>query len=472
MHRHAHFRYLALNQITFMAVHQQLVPSIPSLPNLTSLIFQNVVMSVELVRAMSELPNLTFLIYDIPYPNSLLVLNPDFGTFAADELARHSPSNLQSISVRFQSNDAEYLAFEILYSIIRASRKTLQLLNIDFNCCCGWMPVHRILLEHYPNLRRIYLYHTNFTWTPFAGFYEVHSEQLKHVGIMFVGARRADRLEGVEQFFLHEVPGLGHLTAPQYAVPLWRFDHFTVNLRIDHDCRVSAYEMMMVGGCWEMLHHMVKEHRHLRALSMWDGQVVFDFERSIFQVSNFSREPYNAENPEAPLDTQQILRLVSKDLQSLEVLRFNCDGRGLDGLGRMNTRPLLCVCEADRPNAWCNCPGCEAGVYTPEGRTRIRQAWEENQWHGYQEQIRKIIPFLPKLRLIEWFIWPRIQRRLGKVVPFWEWKIDRKAPGGEAGMTYRLKRKLSNCPLTNPFAAMTPWSPDRGMGESLHCYDF
>jgi hypothetical protein len=219
-----------------------------------------------------------------------------------------------------------------------------------------------------------------------------------------------------------------------------------------------------------MLHHMVKEHRHLRALNMWDGQVVFDFERSIFQVSNFSREPYNAENPESPPDTQQILRLASKDLQSLEVLRFNCDGRGLDGLGRMNTRPLLCVCEADRPNAWCNCPGCEAGVYTPEGRARIRQAWEENEWHGYQEQIRKIIPFLPKLRLIEWFICPRIQRCLGRnvLVPFWEWQIDRMDLGGEEGMKYRLKRKLNNSPH-NPFTATIPWSPDRGMGKSLHC---
>jgi hypothetical protein len=306
MHRHAHFRYLALNQITFMAVHQQLVPSIPLLPNLTSLTFQNVVMSVELVRAMNMLPNLTFLIYDIPYPNSLLALNPDFGTFADEELTWHSrgaPSNLQSISVRFQSNDAEYLAFGILCSIIRASRNTLQLINIDFNCCCGWMPVHRILLEHYPNLHHISLYHTNFTWTSFAGFYEVHSEQLKHAGIMFVGARRADRVEGTEQFFLHEVPGLGHLTAPQYTVPFWRIDLFTVNLRIDEDCRFSAYEVMMVRGCWEMLYHIVKEHRHLRALNIWDAQVVFDFEGSIFQVSTFIREMHNAESPDSSPDT-------------------------------------------------------------------------------------------------------------------------------------------------------------------------
>jgi hypothetical protein len=247
-------------------------------------------MGIELVKAMGMLPNLTFLIYDIPYPNSLLALNPSFGTFADDELARHprkAPSSLQSISVRFQSNDAEYLAFGILYSIIRASRKTLQLIHIDFNYCCGWMPVHRILLEHYPNLHRISLYHTNFTWTSFSGFYEVHSEQLKHAGIMFIGARRADRVEEEEQFFLHEIPGLGHLTAPQYTVPLWRIDLFTVNLRIDQDCRLSAYEMMIMRGRWEMLYHIVKEHRHLRVLNMWDGQIVLGFEGSIFQVSSF-----------------------------------------------------------------------------------------------------------------------------------------------------------------------------------------
>lgn len=156
-------------------------------------------------------------------------------------------------------------------------------------------------------------------------------------------------------------------------------------------------------------------------------------------------------------------------MQSLEVLRFNCGRRGLDGLGRMNTRPLGTLCGADRPNAWCKCPGCEAGVYTREGRTRLRQAWEENEWHGYQEQIRKIIPFLPKLRLIEWFIGARVRRFENEAIPFWEWQIDRKDLGGEVGVKYRLKRKLNNWPYTNPFTPLILWSPDRGMGKSSHC---
>jgi hypothetical protein len=293
MARHAHFHYLALNQITFSAVQQQLVPSIKSLSNLTSLTFQKVVMSVELVVAMGLLPNLTFLIYDIPYPNGLLSLNPAFGTFTVDELAKHprrAPSKLQSISIQFQSNDAEYFAFAILYIMLRASRRSLRIINIDFNCCCGWMPVHRILYDDYPNLYRISLYHANFTWSSFTAFYEAHAEQLKHVSILFVGARRPDHAEGMDQFFLREIPGLERFTAPQYKVPTWHIEMFTMNLSIDQDCKVTAHEMSMVRGRWEMLPHIVKEHPHLRVLNMWDGQVILGYEGSIFQVGPFFRE--------------------------------------------------------------------------------------------------------------------------------------------------------------------------------------
>ena len=253
------------------------------------LTLQNIVVSVELAKALGALPNLTCLTYDVPYPHGLLALNPSFGTFAFDELYRHprrAPTRLRSIAVQFQANDGECLAFNILYAIIRASRETLEVIEIDFNWCCGWMPVHKIFGEDYPSLHSLLLYHTNFTWTSLARFHSFHSEQLRHMCLMFLGARRSDRVGRTEQFFLHEIPGLGHLTAPQYTGFSWRIDLFAMNLCLDQDRNISAYELALVHGRWEMLPYIVRQHQHLRVLNMWDGQVTLVADGTILHVSH------------------------------------------------------------------------------------------------------------------------------------------------------------------------------------------
>lgn len=163
---------------------------------------------------------------------------------------------------------------------------------------------------------------------------------------------------------------------------------------------------------------------------------------------------------------QQILWLVHKELQSLEVLRFNCGRRGIDGRGKINIKALGVICDTESPNSWCNCVGCQYNVYTPEERTGIRAAWEEHEWHGYQEQIRLILPLFPKLRLIEWVLGGRVRPFQGTPVPFWQWEISRVHTGGK-GVKYKLKRSLHNWPHSNPLTEKIPWSPTRGMGTSM-----
>jgi hypothetical protein len=251
------------------------------------LTLQNIVVSVELVKALGTLPNLTCLTYDVPYPHGLLALNPSFGTFVIDELYRHprrAPSGLRSLAVQFQANDVDYLAFHIIYAMARASRGTLEVIEIDFNWCCGWMPVHKIFEEHYPSLRSLSLCHTNFAWTSLSQFHKVHSEQLRDMRVMFLGTQRPDRIGRSEQLYLHEIPGLGDLTASQYTGISWRIDLFAMNLCLDEDGNISAYQLALVYGRWEMLPYIVQRHRHLRVLNMWDGQVSLVPSGSMFHV--------------------------------------------------------------------------------------------------------------------------------------------------------------------------------------------
>lgn len=441
--KHAHFRYLTLNQITFMAVQEQLVPSVLRLPSLTSLTLENIGVNVELVTAMGQLPNLAFLTYDVAYPNSLLSLNPLFGTFSVDHFQNAPgtpPSKLQSLSVRFMCNDAEFIAFGILWCILYSSRNTIQSINIDFNQCCGWMPVHRILMEDYPSLRRLCLYHTRFAWASFGRFYSVHSENLEHLAIFFRGEPNGDEaiidqsLRRDRPIVIQEVPGLGRTTTPRHQV--WQIDSFAANLGIDPSSNVSAHEISLVRGRWEMLPYITKAHPYIRVLNMWDG--------SLFLGNTILGA----------------LTLASVDLTRLEVLRFNSGRKSLDGLGQADFRPLGVFCDSDTPNSWCRCASCEAGIYTAEGRHRLREEWEDTAWQFYQDQIRRLLSIFPKLKLVEWFLGRKISLLQEVPIPFWEWRIERTETG-----KVNLKRRLRNWPYSNPFADEVIWSAARGMGS-------
>lgn len=446
-----------------MAVRDQLVPSIVLLPNLTSLTLENIVVNVELVRAIGQLPNLAFLTYDVVYPNSHLALNPLFGTFSTDQFNNDPclpPSSLQSLSVRFMCEDGEYLAFDILKSILYASRNTLQVINIDFNQCCGWMPLHKIISEYYPSLRRFCVYHACFAWASFAPFYSAHSKTLQHVSVFFhsdpdVEEPTIDQSPRRESLvLLRDIPGLSSFTTPEHKTAPWRIESFTIKLGIDPSDNITAREMTLMRGRWEMLPYIAMEHPYIQVLNMWDGALfsgntiveVCPILRSRMQLTLF----------------MQTLRVASPGLTKVEVLRFNCGRRGLDGLCKVDLRPLGILCDSDQPNTWCRCASCEAGIYTEEGRNCLREEWEDVVWQSYQDQIRRILPFMPRLKLVEWFVGWRVSTLHEVPIPFWEWNIDRLENGRP-----HLKRRLRNWPCNNPFVEKVPWSAARGMGSTV-----
>ncbi|KAG8814770.1 hypothetical protein FRC17_000976, partial [Serendipita sp. 399] len=443
--RRAHLRGKVINAVTLSASKDLITSTVKRLTLLTSITFDNIAINCELIIYLGKLPNLKSLTYDVPYPNDVLTANSKvyghFHDYALTQNPTLAPSGLERISIKFNATDTGFLAFTLLYHIVKTSAETLQALRIDMNDCCSFAPAYVLFNLTLPCLTTLHIRYIQFDWDVFNTFYTEKAKNLTNVDILYRGEQvtlPGQEVTTVTNFRPDDLPRI-----PQYDVPLpdsWLIESFTMTLEIDEKKQVSAREVSLIETDFAVLIQVAKYHKFIRVVNIWDSQLIIEDELDCMLTAFMGGV---------------------RELKNMETLRFNTDLVAIDEVtGICNLPPTFC--DADGYNEWskCECDACAQGVYTQGGKNDLRLQWEEHEGWKYQQQIYPLCKYFKKLTHIEWWLCDNISLREGRPVPFWQFTIERIGPDRDID---KIRRRLMNYQGPNSLQATAPWAMNRGM---------
>jgi hypothetical protein len=251
---------------------------ISTLPNLTAVTLHNINLDQKLVVILGALKHLTTLAYNVPLPRGLL------RNFEKSTLIHSIPQKLKSLHVQFSCADQVRDEMKFLLTLLEASSKTLTtivitLFDIIARRRC---PPDAIFLMQFPNLKRFAIYHLADSWNSFSRFYDRHAGQLQEVQTV-AQVDFHPRFFNQNPYKFSQMPGIAECDDPNGYT--WK--RYDMYLDIDPGGKLSAREVSIEHGHWEMLYVIQERHEYLRVLNIWDGC----FLKYPFKVGSFGYRP-------------------------------------------------------------------------------------------------------------------------------------------------------------------------------------
>jgi hypothetical protein len=265
---------------------KNLAPFLSKLTNLTTINFDRLVISYQLLTILGKLENLTSLTYNITFPYELLLVEMPH-EFMPQPKPTELPQKLQSLTVDFLTPDEEEVAFDIFGRIVEASASSLRSLKLDLHDIRSDLPVGAILQMDLISLTHLYLYNIDIFWSAFTHFHERHSTKLQVAEIVLrvwptkPDEDSVDDEDDEDDWTSHYtdtidvLPLLEDLEVEEPAIKKFAnrgiISH-SMRMEKDPAAQYTASEFAMIGGTWSVLRFIGEKHPFLRVLNVWDAR--------------------------------------------------------------------------------------------------------------------------------------------------------------------------------------------------------